>query len=190
MGAVPDLTISYQIDPQDCIVSVSDSWEVFARANDGAAVLPDKVLGRPLWDFIQDRSVRQLYRHLVAKARGGEPVEFDYRCDSPSQRRVFLMRIAPVMTERIEFLSRLLSSEPRPPQGLLDAQSPRSPAVLRICSWCLRVAVTSDEWVEMEAAVRRLKLLHAETLPALTHGICPRCLEEMVRLLPGLPTGG
>ena len=32
MGASPELTISYRIDQQDCIVAVSDSWETFAEA--------------------------------------------------------------------------------------------------------------------------------------------------------------
>ncbi len=185
----PEFTISYRIDERDRLVAVSDNWEAFAQANDGAAVFAGKVLGRPLWEFIQDGNVGQLYRHLVARARGGRAVEFHYRCDSPTERRVFLMRIEQQRDGGIEFRSRLQSSETRPAVTLLDAQARRNSSTLRVCSWCQRIALGGHEWVEVEAAVERLKLLQAEALPALTHGICPPCLDGMHRLLresPGL----
>ena len=190
MGAAPAFTLSYQIDRHDRLVVLSESWREFALANDGAAVLPERVLGRRLWDFVQDRHLGQLYRHLVARVRSGPAVEFPYRCDSPAQRRLFLMRVAPAEKDRIEFRSVLQSAEDREWINLLDARARRGPGVVRLCSWCLRVALGPEEWVELEEAVTQLRLLEVDRPPDLTHGICPRCLEKMVRLLPGLPTGG
>jgi len=168
-------------------VAVCDNWEAFAQANDGASVFSGKVLGRPLWDFIRDATVSQLYRHLVARARGGRAVEFHYRCDSPTERRAFLMRIEQLRDGEIEFRSRLQSSETRPAVALLDAQTPRNASTLRVCSWCQRIGVDGYGWIEVETAVERLGLLEAETLPALTHGICPPCLGGMDRLLREWP---
>lgn len=169
------------------MAAVSESWETFAKANGGAAAVSAQVLGRPIWDFIRDRNVRQLYRHLVERARGGRPLEFRYRCDSPTERRVFVMRIRATADGGIEFSSELLSATPRPPVGLLAAEAVRSLAAVRVCSWCQRIAVGPDEWVEAEVAVDRLELLHSETLPALTHGICPACYDRMLDLLDEKP---
>ena len=45
----------YRIDNRDIIVSVSRSWEVFARANAwGSELSPENVVGHLLWDFIHD----------------------------------------------------------------------------------------------------------------------------------------
>ncbi len=188
MGTPADLTIRYSIDRHDRIAAVSENWEAFAQANGGAAVVSGKVLGRSLWEFIQDRNVRQLYRHLVDQARGGRPLEFRYRCDSPTERRVFLMRVRAIADGGIEFSSELQSATDRSPVGLLDAAVARSAASVRICSWCQRIAVGAEEWVEAEAAVDRLGLLQTDALPALTHGICPTCYDRMTGLLEGKPS--
>ncbi len=187
MNSAPEFTITYRIDQGDRIVAVCDHWESFALANDGAKVSSGMVLGRPLWDFIQDATVNQLYRHLVARARRGRAVEFHYRCDSPTERRVFLMRIEQRRDGGVEFRPRLQFAETRRAVMLLDSQAPRNASTLRVCSWCQRIDLDEDGWVEVEAAVERLGLLQAETLPALTHGICPPCLGGMNQFLEELP---
>ncbi len=77
------------------------------------------------------------------------------------------------------FSARLRSEEPREAQPLLDPEAPRSADTLEMCGWCDRFEV-DGEWVEVEEAATRLELFTATELPALSHGICPRCNEMLL----------
>lgn len=86
--------LTYQIDSADRITSVSGSWDLFAAANDGGTRATD-VVGHSLWDFVVHNTTRQVYRDLIARVRGGRPVTFSYRCDSPTLRRFMRMTMRP-----------------------------------------------------------------------------------------------
>jgi len=45
------MNTTYHIDAADRIVAVDAAWIAFAAAND-APDLPERVLGRPVWQFI------------------------------------------------------------------------------------------------------------------------------------------
>ena len=65
--------ISYQLNELDEIVSVSKGWTRFALANDAPDLVPEKVLNRPLWDFITDLTTEQLYRQILKRVRSVSP---------------------------------------------------------------------------------------------------------------------
>jgi hypothetical protein len=48
-----------------------------------------------------------------------------------------------------------------------------------MCGWCKRVDV-SARWLEVEAAVEALRLFDEETLPRISHGICPECESHLL----------
>src|SRR5262249_54871616 len=77
-------TIVYRIDRGDVIAEVGGAWLAFALANYAPELAPEKVVGRPLWDFVVGPTTRQLYRDLLARARSGRAARFPFRCDGPA----------------------------------------------------------------------------------------------------------
>lgn len=177
MSIPPAMTIRYAIDVQDRLIEVDEHWTTFAQDNDGAAVAPDRVLGRKLWTAIADLTLRTLYRQMVHLARQGDPVRFSFRCDSPDERRLFDMEIRQRDGGVVEFTSTLRERESRPAVPLLDSHRPRSQELVRMCSWCQRVSA-HGRWLPVEAAVEELGLMHQPALPGLTHGMCSECYTK------------
>jgi PAS domain-containing protein len=176
MASVP---IVYLIDAEDRIVRVNPAWDEFARANDSPALLGRHMLGRALWDFIADRTIREIYRRLLLRVRDGRPMRYRYRCDSPRHRRVFEMQLKAMPDGGVEFTSTLETEEARPAViSLLDANAPRSTELVRMCSWCHGVRWAGESWVPLEAAVERLHLREVHAMPSLTHGICEPCAKK------------
>jgi hypothetical protein len=176
--------VVYRVNSRDELTYLNDEWGRFAAANAGAALTPERVLGRPLWDFITGLTADQLYRDLLARVRAGHPARFPFRCDSPGVRRRMEMEVLPAAGGAVEFRAHTLAEEPRPPQPLLDAAAPRTSDLLRSCGWCRRVEV-GGWWAEVEEAVRELGLFERAALPGLTHAVCGDCFEAMTKSMRG-----
>lgn len=182
---MPTSTLVYRIDGQDRIVSVSDSWNAFAMANDGADVVASRVVGRNLFDFIVDPTTQALYRKMLVRIRGGRSFGFRYRCDAPAVRRLMEMELRQTdMQGGVEFRSGPVEEVAR--ESLSLPQAAGSPgggpvAPQRACGWCNRLDV-EGEWLEIEEALPRLRLLERPSAP-LTHGICEECLARVLESL-------
>ncbi len=169
--------IQYIIDRDDHITYVSDDWWFFAEENEaGPDCYPPQLLGRPLWDFIAGEETRQLYRIMLAKARSGKkPVQVPIRCDSPELRREIMISLKSVGDGHIEFLCRTMQIEAREPVDLLRRDVKRTGSTIRICSFCKKIAMPSNEWIDTELAIKRLALFIDSALPQLRHCLCPGC---------------
>lgn len=55
-------------------------------------------------------------------------------------------------------MSELIHEDHRPLLALFDESVPRTSERIRMCSWCKRVCLESDRWVEPEAAIERMGL--------------------------------
>ncbi len=185
------LTISYQIDASDRFIQMNDGWSEFARGNDGEQVMPEVVLGEPLWNYISDSTIQDIYRRLVLIARQGRNSSFRYRCDAPRYKRTFQMEITATEQGHVKFTSTLLSEEERAAVPLLMARTRSSNIYVRICSWCHVVAWPGETWKPLEAAAERVVDVDEADLPELTHGICETCAQSMLDLLanPSSPKG-
>jgi len=171
--------IIYQLDRDGRILSVNEAWDDFAQENGGEAVLADRVLGRPLGQYISDPVTRALYEHLVDRARrSGQDVRFRLRCDSPGRRRLLEVRIAPAPDDGVEFRTRVVDSSERDVPVLLDPAAPRGGDFIGMCSWCQRLEV-DGRWLEVEDVVRELRLFERPEVPQVSHGICPDCHSRM-----------
>jgi hypothetical protein len=168
--------IVYRVNREDRIEYVNDAWEQFANDNEGDAFASASVLDQSLWNFISDQTTRDIYRSMMRSARDGSVVNFTFRCDAPALRRELRMHVEAREAQSVEFRTETVRTEVRESQALLDPATPRNQELLRSCSWCRKVWV-EDEWVEVEVAVERLQLFHAERLPELTHGICEPCFK-------------
>jgi hypothetical protein len=170
--------VVYRLNDRDEITFVSEGWSAFAQANDAVGLDPENVLNRPVWGFVADSTTRQLYREILAAVRTGRTIRFEFRCDSPGCTRLLEMEVSLVEPGAVEFRTRVLREQPRPPAALLAQDSPRSAELLRTCSWCKRFDV-GGEWAELEEAVARLRLFDLPELPGLTHGMCEGCFARM-----------
>ncbi len=175
---------TYRIDGGDSIVFVSDLWCEFAVRNDAPELTAKRVLDRSLWDFIAGPETLRLYREIFARVRRtGKAVTIPFRCDAPAVRRYMQLDIQPRDGYQLQFTGRILGQEPRPLVPLLERHAARSQTLLRMCSWCKRVAVPANQWLETEEAIVRLGLIDTPTLPQLTHTVCDTCRA-------GLSAGG
>lgn len=170
--------IVYQIDRDDRIDHVNEEWDRFAAENSGEAALSHRVLGRSIWHFVGDAQTRLLYQHILLRVREGRCATFEFRCDSPARERLLSMSIAALPELRIELRTRLVSTRPRTPPGLLQDGRRQSGELLCVCAWCTRVRVAA-EWLDPEQATKLLRLFAQGDLPGLTHGICPDCLARL-----------
>lgn len=169
--------IQYMIDASDCITYVSDEWWLFAEENGaGPGCFPPQLMGRPLWEFIAGEETRQLYRILIASARAQKKsVQVPIRCDSPELRREITIALKPVGDGHIEFFCRTTRVEARAPVELLRRDVKRSGRILRICSFCKKIAAAPEEWIDTDRAIERLALFVDADLPKHSHGVCPAC---------------
>jgi hypothetical protein len=173
--------IIYRVNSRDEIVFTNEEWDRFALANGGGKVTSANILHRSLWDFIFDPTTRQLYHDILTQIRNNRVIGFRFRCDSPGCRRLMEMRIFPAEGATVEFRIRTLSIEHRQHQPLLESQAVHSEKFLRMCSWCKKINVEGT-WMEVEEAVRHLRLFESTSLPMLTHGVCETCYGEMTRI--------
>jgi hypothetical protein len=171
----------YRIDGQDRIVSVSGNWLAFAEENHaGNTCHPDRVLGRFIWDFVAGEPTRHLYEMVLQKVRATlKPIRIKFRCDAPDERRFCHLVIIPLAAGVLDCYSRVSTTELRPTVRLLDVHTPRASALIRMCSVCKRVALSDDQWLEVEDAITALKLFDVPRLPHITHAVCPDCLREV-----------
>jgi hypothetical protein len=168
----------YSLDERDRIVRVNDAWTAFALDNDAPELAREQVLDRPIWEFLNDSTTRQIYRSLVSRVRAGREARFPLRCDSPDLRRYLNMIITPARENHVSFEVVVVAVEPRPTQRIWDRRTIRSDRLLVVCAWCKHVHV-NGEWMEIEDALTPLRIFESEPLPALTHGICGACNRAM-----------
>lgn len=96
-----------------------------------------------------------------------------FRYDGPVCRRFMKMFVESLDAGALEFRSVLLREDERPRMDLLDPAFPRTEELLTVCAWCKKVNVAG--WVEVEDAVRHLRLFERARLPRVTHGVCAAC---------------
>ena len=171
--------ITYTIDAEDRIVSLSDGWDTFAIENQAPdSCLSSGVLNRRIWDFISDLETRHLYQVINGSVRSsGRPVTVPFRCDAPDRRRFLEMKIVSAKQKQIEYKSALIREEPREPVALLMAGISRSDELVKMCSMCKQVNLPDGAWVEAEVAIAGMRLFEKSTLPGISYGICPKCYK-------------
>ncbi|HXE97146.1 MAG TPA: PAS domain-containing protein [Dongiaceae bacterium] len=167
------------IDKLDRIISVSESWLLFAQENQaGESCHPDKIINRPIWDFIDGDETQQFYEIILKNIRTEhKTVTLPFRCDAPEKRRYLELKITPIQQENIEFASSIIHEELRDAVKILELGIARSDKLIRMCSMCKKVELSENTWVEAESAVISLKLFEQSKLPQISHGLCTECFK-------------
>lgn len=183
-GDPEDVAVDYRLDAQDRIVSVGDTWLPFAVANDAQHLTPEAVVGQSVWGYITDPETRYIYRVILDSVRRhGDPISVPLRCDSPTLRRHLELTVNATGDGDLGVQTRLLRVEEREHVGILATSVNRSGTMTVVCSWCKKVKLAPDEWVEVEEAVHRLGLFTTSAQPSLTHGICSPCRLALLQAL-------
>ena len=174
----------HRVDIRDRIVFVNDEWCDFARENGADELAAPELIGRSLWSCITSAETRCLYTAMLEKVRQrGSTVHVFYRCDSPDRRRFMEMEVQRLPDGTAEFSSRIRHQELRPAVTLLQPAVQHHAGLITMCGWCKRVQLPSDEWAEVEDAVRVLRLFDVDHLPEISHGICPDCTNQVQQSL-------
>lgn len=185
--------VIYTLDASDAIVEVNEAWISFASENSGTHLLPPPILGRNLWDFISDRTTKQVYVQLFERVRAGATeVRFSFRCDAPEYRRLLEMKIMAQPAGVLSLVVQPQVVERREPVLLLDAEVRRGANLLRMCAWCKRIPDANGNWLEIEEALPQLGLFEQNILPTITHGVCEDCTRALTGALddPTLAASG
>lgn len=169
----------YRIDSQNRITFLNQDWLEFARDNQAPELSPSAVLGHDLSEYIADWETRHLYDIIYQRVRqSGKTIHLPFRCDSPEQRRFFQMSIAALPGGGLEFSVRVIRIEPRQRIALLDPSTRHAWDRVVICSWCKRIEILANQWVDLETVIDREDLF-SPTPPSLTHDVCPDCLASI-----------
>jgi hypothetical protein len=189
--------VTYLVDASGIIRAIgSISWKRFATQNDASELTADSVIGTSVFAGIDGTDVREACERLHDSVcqRQRPVIAYEYRCDAPDVERRMRMSISPVAGRgnvvMALYQSQLVAEAPRLPLGLMsmkdrtvptEADSSDEPVVL--CSFCHDIAwpigarQEHQIWIAIEDYYRRGGL--SEVI--VSHGICPRCIERIVR---------
>jgi len=171
----------YIVDEQDRLIGVSGHWNQFAVENRAPELAQERILNKPLWDFIAGDETIDAYKRLLNHCRaGGNLRSFQFRCDAPDLRRFMNLDIARAADSKLLLKTRLVREEARESIRLLETAESHTDDILTICSQCKRAKLErEDRWVEVEEAMETLGIPNTPPVPHLSHGLCPRCYEEV-----------
>ena len=171
----------YVINVCDIIESVDSNWLDFARDNDAPDLTENTVIGKPLFDFLDGRETKRVYRIVHDRVRRTrQSVRIPFRCDGPSIRRYMELRITPLEQGMIEFVGETIREEERAEVPLFDSKTVRAGDSIVVCVWCKQVQVERDVWLEVEDAIERMSLFETLPLPPIAHGVCDECKKRVV----------
>ena len=155
-GPRPQLV--YCIDPSGTLVALDERWENSLKTDSDNGTVVAAHAGTVLWNHFADMTTVHLYQAMVANVRRtGREICVPFRCDAHGRRRNMEMHIARLPAGLVEFRSVELGEEPGPAMPLLRGRDRYSSEVVRMCSWCKKVA--APDWVHVDEAVRRLRLI-------------------------------
>lgn len=183
--------ISYTVNAAGIITSVAEpAWSQFARANQGEGL--ERVVGRPLWEFISGAEAQESYRlfHEALLSGRAEQIVLRYQCDGPAVRRAMQLELRLLrggVEPQVRYTSTVLGEEARRPVAVLGAKAmgARAPGgaagegatVVRICSYCRRVSVPGGGvWLAAEV----YEAQGGSSDVVLSHGLCRECREGIV----------
>ena len=172
-------TVGFVLNDQDEIVAVDHDWNRFAFENGVPELRASYVIGKPLLTFVSGKVSRHYVQEMIRKVRKlGAPVEFDYRCDSPEERRYMRMRVSAGQDGEVHFLNSILRTEKRKEPVRFYRPAQRVKGAYIRCSMCNRIQV-DGEWGEPE------EMLDAELRKkgvAVIYGICQRCSDALAEI--------
>jgi hypothetical protein len=182
--------VYFVVDDSFRLLWIGGEWDESALANGGSDARSNEVLSTSLFEHIVDEPTRRATQAMAEAVQDThQALRIDYRCDSPTLKRRYLMTIQPMKDNRVLFVHDL-----RDVQSFPTSFSPWRHEVgvpeLK-CSFCCSVRLPDTDWTPPEA----LAAPHPEVVD---FTLCPNCearITEAVAALrdgrkPGLSTTG
>jgi PAS domain S-box-containing protein len=146
----------------------------------------DELMSRRFIEFVHPDDRERTLRQNAVVRRGGQALAFEnrYRCKdgsyrwlawnaAPDDRECVIYSVAVDIT----LLKELETACEVPGQGLDELLSEMKTAgpLLTVCAWCLKLRGDDDPaW-----SLAHYKALHPKI--RVSHGLCPRCLESVIK---------
>lgn len=154
------------------LVRTNAAWERFARANDGAEMLPRFGRGASIMTAVP-AVLQPFYRNGYARVLAtGECWEHDYECSSPDRFRRFRMLVHRINTEFLLVVNAPTVDESHDREVVTAEESSYvKDGVISMCSNCRRVRnpAAAQRWDWVPALVARPP-------SNLSHGVCDVCV--------------
>ncbi|NMC67331.1 MAG: hypothetical protein GYA61_03800 [Spirochaetales bacterium] len=141
-------------------------------------VIYDKnLLGLNYFDFADDLTLIKILKDIFKKVREKRKIFITtYRCDNEKNMRLFELEIIPLNNGILKLIHKLIKETNRSIE--LDLEK-RSSELFYLCAWCNRIKV-GDNFIEIDDAVNKLKMLEYNYLPKFSHCMCEECKEKLL----------
>jgi len=160
--------IVYELNQADHITRTEGDW----------SEVTDRVVGRPIWDYVRDAGLVEVYQYLFDKVRqDGAGLSCGYRCDTPSHIQRMRLHIRPLEQRAIQVASEVLERIERP-SPVVAISVERGFALALRCSICARYG-RSQDWADLAEAAAS-DWLDTDRPIRVYHGICPDCREGIL----------
>lgn len=166
------------LDAEHRLLWVGGGWDEFALSNSGSAATANEVLSTSLLSHIADEPTRQALLSMIEVVREvQQPLRIDYRCDSPTMLRRYLLTIQPMRDNRLLLVHDLRDARTFETQIGLWSHVPT--AIDCKCSFCCSVSLDGAPYVGPET----LGYQHPAEV-RLT--LCPGCVANIAETVLSL----
>lgn len=164
----------YAVDRHDVIDELGGAWMEAARDGGAATALaPERVIGRPLATFLRGDPTRMFVFAMLGGARAhGKPVSRDYRCDSPTERRLMRMTATPLAEHRVRVTHMLVHAEALARRVEIRPASGGARGFFKRCSVCNRLRL-GEHWHEPDSAA--VATIAGGDSVKVIYGVCEEC---------------
>ena len=135
---------------------------------------PNDFVGRQAHELLPGSSRDVFDQAVEALLDTGDPQEYDVQVSLPDGFEGWYRTRMTALGESAEVTHLLLVSINVTEMKMAEAEADRLRTLLPICSWCDRIQDEAGQWSTME------DYLATETATAVSHGICPDCLESQL----------
>ncbi len=172
--SIQQLPLWYELDANNCVVAVSEYWDVHAMIYQTPSLLAKNIIGKALDSQISGDVTQMFTDTMITSARvQGKSLTRRYRCDSPTHKREMEMVLTPLANGNMRISHQLLTETAwQHSRTMLTQAKPRKTRLKR-CSMCNRL-LDGKEWVNQDDYLA----LHPEwgqTELSVYYGICPDC---------------
>ena len=176
--SVQQLPLWYELDANNCVVAVSEYWDVHAMMYQTPSLLAKNIIGKALDSQISGDVTQMFTDTMITSARvQSKSLTRRYRCDSPTHKREMEMVLTPMANGHLRVAHQLIAEQPWKYSKVIRTQSAlstgRSSKKLKRCSMCNRL-LEDHEWLSQDDYLVRHPEL-AQTELSVYYGICPEC---------------
>lgn len=178
--SIQQLPLWYELDANNCVVAVSEYWDVHAMIYQTPSLLAKNIIGKPLDSQISGDVTQMFTDTMITSARvQGKSLTRRYRCDSPTHKREMEMVLTPLANGHLRIAHQLISEHPWTYSKVIRTQSALANSKLnkkiKRCSMCNRL-LQGSEWLSQDEYLAQHPEL-AQTDLTVYYGVCPTCSE-------------